>query len=140
MITKTSPEAALTELSFINGEDAILNYFKDNFGGTDARFQRQRIASLLLDKTIPLVKCGVSHLTEYAMQWKAKQPKTTAKPVLSETTDFDALVGKQVKRTCGRIGTVTEHKDGKLCIELEDGSVRRPAAKRFDGLYTLVNA
>lgn len=160
-------EAALAKIielaKFKGDETKIAQYISENLSGTDNRFLRQEIMKVLTGQTIPLVKCGLSHLKDafMAAQKKAaetiaeadrRQGKTEAQPesvIIDETKkpkkeeqpiDFDAIVGRSVlRKKCKRKGVIKSHTDGKLVIELEDGSVRKPAAKRFNGLYNLVN-
>lgn len=135
MYNKITPKNALAKLANFTDKNEISEFISSNFGGNDNRFIRQQIAELLTGNKIPLVKCGISHLTEYFLEWKKQQVPAVAEP--TNETNFDSLVGAKVKRTCGRSGVIKSHVNGKLTIELEDGSVRKPNTKRFSSFYKM---
>ena len=124
---------AIKKMSSIKDQQELSTFISQNYGGLDNRFIRQDIIEELTGTKIPLVKCGVSHLAEHIIQHQSKLKRYQE--------IHDLVVGTPVlRKKCGRKGVIKESVDGKLTIELEDGSIRKPAAQRAIKLYTIQNA
>jgi hypothetical protein len=105
----------------------------DNLSGPANRFKRQELMKELTSENIPLVKCGISHILEALA---AVKPAKTEKPKGAEPFEGAHIIRKK----CGRKGIIKANVNGKLEIQLEDGSIRKPAAHRFNSLYNFQNA
>lgn len=105
----------------------------DNLSGPANRFKRQALMKELTGENIPLVKCGISHILEALA---AAKPAKTEKPQSAEPFEGAHIIRKK----CGRKGIIKANVNGKLEIQLEDGSIRKPGAHRFSSLYKFQNA
>jgi hypothetical protein len=105
--------------------------------GVDNRFVRQKICNELTGESIPLVKCGISHLAQYFMEYMAPKAKPAPKADVPTQETKEIVVGLKVTRKeCKREGVIAAIEGDKLSITLADGTVRNPNINRFQRLYT----
>jgi len=118
-----------------------------NFAGPTNRFRRQELMQEITGEKVHLVKCGISHLLEaIATADRDSMDKALAAAKPAKAKETEATTGEPtpgahvIRKKCGRKGIIRANVNGKLEIELEDGSIRKPAATRFSGLYKFQNA
>jgi Zn-dependent peptidase ImmA (M78 family) len=149
MNTHTKAKQELIDMTVEQRADFIAA----NYMGPANRFRRQELMKEITGETVPLVKCGITHLKE-AIQaadrdsmdkaLAAAKPAKAAKKAAKKpepTASIELIPGILViRKQCGRKGVIKANANGKMEIELEDGSIRKPGAHRFKSLYNLQNA
>lgn len=123
-------------------ERDVVNFVTRTLSGTDNRFIRQNLILELTGEKHHLVKCGVSYVTKHVMAYAASTPNDAIEgvtPKAEKSAKMPALeieVGTPVvRKQCKRRGVIKANSNGKMEIELEDGSIRKPASTRFYSLY-----
>jgi hypothetical protein len=120
------------------------DYIASNYMGPANRFRRQELMKEITGETVPLVKCGITHLKEAiqaADRDSMDKALAAAKAKKAPKADIQPIPGILViRKQCGRKGVIKANANGKMEIELEDGSIRKPGAHRFKSLYNLQNA
>ena len=135
---KNTPKITVDFLIGMNPE-ALHSFIHQNYAGTDNRFRRQDLIKEITGLTIPLVKCGISHLREKIEAFRLERSLTAQSEPSVPANELE--VGTPViRKKCGRKGVIKANVNGKLEIELEDGNVRKPASKRFASLYNFQTA
>jgi len=163
MKTNLNTTQLLATLVAIADKKELSAFISNNIGGLENRFTRQELMREISGVTIPLVKCGISHLVE-AIDAFRNDPKnemdlslmgtpsteeesesvivdeTTKAPKAEKLPAYQIEVGTPViRKKCKRKGVIKANANGKMEIELEDGSIRKPATGRFHSLYNFAN-
>lgn len=135
---KTTPKITV---EFLTGMDSqkLPSFIHQNYAGTDNRFRRQELMKLLTGLSIPLVKCGISHIIEKIEGIKLERSLMAQSEQTLPAQELE--IGTPViRKKCGRKGVIKSNVNGKLEIELEDGNIRKPASRRFASLYNFQTA
>lgn len=139
-LTTISAQDAITEIKrHLKSSDphkqAIENIII-NLAGPDNRFERQNLMEIVTGEKIPLVKCGISHITDAVWKNRALFAPKKAEKSLDPNDSIEPTVGLKVTRkSCQRKGEVTDIDNGIVTVTLADGSIRRPNIERFKKLY-----
>lgn len=165
MKTNLNTTQLLATLVAIADKKELSAFISNNIGGLENRFTRQELMREISGVTVPLVKCGISHLVE-AIDTFRNDPKNemdlslmgtpstgvesvsevidevtpTTEPTAEKLPAYQIEVGTPViRKKCKRKGVIKANANGKMEIELEDGSIRKPASGRFYSLYNFAN-
>lgn len=162
--TKITTAELTAQLIAMTDEKNLKSFVFQHLAGDENRFIRQEIIQELTGEKHYLVKCGVSYVIKHVQAYQATpqndmdialakaEPSTEVESesvIVDETTKapkaekippYQIEVGTPViRKKCKRKGVIKANVNGKMEIELEDGSIRKPASGRFHSLYNFAN-